>query len=103
MRIEDSFGFVTMHRVGQSAHQPASGQHRIACVNLALSIFPTAAMNTLPAVTSNKDQSLQQALQRMLAEFESGARTGVLTSGTRPSGCRCLLAPETIGTRESGA
>jgi DEAD/DEAH box helicase domain-containing protein len=41
-------------------------------------------MNVLPAVTSNKDQSLQQALQRMLAEFESGARTGVQTSDDDP-------------------
>lgn len=41
-------------------------------------------MNTLPAVTSNKDQSLQQALERMLAEFETGARTGVLTADDDP-------------------
>ena len=41
-------------------------------------------MNTLPAVTANKDQSLQQALQRMLAEFETGARTGVLTADDDP-------------------
>ena len=41
-------------------------------------------MNTLPAVTTNKDESLQQALQRMLAEFETGARTGVLTGDDDP-------------------
>jgi DEAD/DEAH box helicase domain-containing protein len=41
-------------------------------------------MNTLPAVTSNKDRSLQQALERMLAEFETGARTGVLTADDDP-------------------
>ena len=41
-------------------------------------------MNTLPAVTADKDHSLQQALQRMLAEFESGARTGVLTRDDDP-------------------
>src|SRR5688572_22611695 len=41
-------------------------------------------MNTLPAVTTNKDLSLQQALQRMLAEFESGARTGVHTADDDP-------------------
>src|SRR5436190_16964796 len=41
-------------------------------------------MNTLPAVTGNKDQSLEQALHRMLAEFESGARTGVLTADDDP-------------------
>jgi DEAD/DEAH box helicase domain-containing protein len=41
-------------------------------------------MNTLPAVTGDKDHSLQQALQRMLAEFESGARTGVHTTDDDP-------------------
>ncbi len=34
------------------------------------------APNTLPALTSNKDQSLQDALQRMLASFESAVRAG---------------------------
>jgi DEAD/DEAH box helicase domain-containing protein len=41
-------------------------------------------MNTLPAVTADKDQSLQLALQRMLAEFESGARAGVATREDDP-------------------
>jgi len=41
-------------------------------------------MNALPALTTNKDQSLQQALSRMLAEFESGARTGVDTGTDDP-------------------
>src|SRR5262245_21274223 len=41
-------------------------------------------MNTLPAITGDKDHSLQLALQRMLAEFESGARTGVLTADEDP-------------------
>ena len=41
-------------------------------------------MNALPALTTNKDQSLQQALSRMLAEFESGASTGVATGSDDP-------------------
>ena len=41
-------------------------------------------MQTLPALTGDKDQSLQAALSRMLAEFESGARTGVLTAEDDP-------------------
>ncbi|HVQ42410.1 MAG TPA: DEAD/DEAH box helicase [Vicinamibacterales bacterium] len=41
-------------------------------------------MNSLPALTGNKDESLQAALSRMLAEFESGARTGVLTAEDDP-------------------
>jgi len=35
-----------------------------------------SAPNTLPALTSNKDQSLQDALQRMLASFEKSVRVG---------------------------
>jgi superfamily II helicase len=42
------------------------------------------SMNSLPALTGNKDESLQAALSRMLAEFESGARTGVLTAEDDP-------------------
>ena len=41
-------------------------------------------MNSLPALTGNKDESLQAALSRMLAEFESGARAGVLTAEDDP-------------------
>ena len=41
-------------------------------------------MQSLPAITGDKDQSLQAALSRMLAEFESGARTGVLTADDDP-------------------
>src|SRR6185436_7670078 len=41
-------------------------------------------MNSLPALTGNKDESLQAALSRMLAEFESGARTGVMTAEEDP-------------------
>jgi DEAD/DEAH box helicase domain-containing protein len=41
-------------------------------------------MLTLPALTGDKDQSLQAALSRMLAEFESGARAGVLTADEDP-------------------
>src|SRR5687767_7583764 len=41
-------------------------------------------MNTLPALTGNKDASLEAALSRMLAEFESGARTGVYTPEDDP-------------------
>jgi DEAD/DEAH box helicase domain-containing protein len=41
-------------------------------------------MNSLPALTGNKDESLQAALSRMLAEFESGARTGVVTAEDDP-------------------
>ena len=41
-------------------------------------------MNSLPALTRNKDESLQAALSRMLAEFESGARAGVLTAEDDP-------------------
>src|SRR5262245_15618688 len=41
-------------------------------------------MQSLPALTGDKDQSLQAALSRMLAEFESGARTGVLTAEDDP-------------------
>ena len=35
-----------------------------------------SASNTLPALTANKDQSLQDALQRMLASFETAVRAG---------------------------
>jgi DEAD/DEAH box helicase domain-containing protein len=41
-------------------------------------------MQSLPAITGDKDQSLQAALSRMLAEYESGARTGVLTADDDP-------------------
>ena len=41
-------------------------------------------MQSLPALTGDKDQSLQAALSRMLAEYESGARTGVLTADDDP-------------------
>jgi DEAD/DEAH box helicase domain-containing protein len=41
-------------------------------------------MHSLPALTSNKDASLQAALSRMLTEFETGARTGVLTADDDP-------------------
>jgi DEAD/DEAH box helicase domain-containing protein len=41
-------------------------------------------MQSLPALTGDKDQSLQAALSRMLAEFESGARAGVLTADDDP-------------------
>src|SRR6185295_5876419 len=64
------------------------GQYHATCTSLFHRPSNTAnisfPMLTLPAVTSNKDQSLQQALQRMLAEFETGARTGVLTADDDP-------------------
>ena len=41
-------------------------------------------MHSLPALTGNKDESLRAALSRMLAEFETGARTGVLTADDDP-------------------
>ena len=41
-------------------------------------------MQSLPAITGDKDQSLQAALSRMLAEYESGARAGVLTADDDP-------------------
>ncbi len=41
-------------------------------------------MQSLPALTGDKDQSLQAALSRMLAEFESGARAGVATADDDP-------------------
>jgi DEAD/DEAH box helicase domain-containing protein len=41
-------------------------------------------MQSLPALTGDKDHSLQAALSRMLAEFESGARAGVLTADDDP-------------------
>ena len=41
-------------------------------------------MQSLPAITGDKDQSLQAALSRMLAEYESGTRAGVLTADDDP-------------------
>jgi DEAD/DEAH box helicase domain-containing protein len=44
-------------------------------------------MNSLPALpslTGNKDESLQAALSRMLHEFETGARSGVMTVDEDP-------------------